>query len=81
MSYLDKTVDEMKGKIMLFHKYLKDAKTEDEVGRYTKRLEEYIRGKLLESFKNGIEVGGKGSAFLRAIGAMADELDLCCPYG
>ena len=59
MTYLDKTMAEMKGKIMLTYEYLKNAATEDEVVRHTDKLEKYIRGKLVQSFKNGIEVGSK----------------------
>ena len=44
---------------MLTYEYLKGAKTEEEVSKYTEKLEEYIGAKILESFKNGIEVGNK----------------------
>ena len=57
MSYLDKTVLEMKEKIMLIYEYLNNAKTEEEVTRQTKKLEELLKEKLIESFKNGIEIG------------------------
>lgn len=59
MGYLNETVSEMKAKIMTVCQYVKNAKTQQEVTRYTDKLEEYIKGKLLESFKNGIEVSNK----------------------
>ena len=59
MTYLDKTVAEMKGKIMVVYGHLKSAQTEEDAGKQMDKLERYIRGKLIESFKNGIELGSK----------------------
>ena len=56
MPYLDKTVYEIKQKITAVCDNVRNAdakKTAEEVDR----IEKLIRGKLTESFKNGIEVG------------------------
>jgi len=57
MSYLDDTILEMKENIMLAFQYLKNARTESEVTEQTQKLEALIKEKLVQSFKNGIEVG------------------------
>ena len=59
MNYLDKTIADMKEKIMLTYQYVKNAKTAEEVSKRMAKLEGYLKEKLLQSFKNGIEVGGK----------------------
>lgn len=67
MSYLDKAVFEMKQKITAVCDNLRIAETDGRTAEEQQRLEEQemdrleklIREKLVESFKNGIEVGRK----------------------
>lgn len=61
MSYLDETIQEIKERIMnSYYWCLRTAKTAEEVGEQMKELESFLKEKLVQSFKNGIEVGKKG---------------------
>ena len=61
MSYLDDTILEIKERIMnSYYWCLRTAKTPEEVGEGMKELESFLKEKLVQSFKNGIEVGKKG---------------------
>jgi len=57
MNYLDETILALKERIMLSFQNLKSAQTEDDVKRQTDAIEQALREKLVESFKNGVEIG------------------------
>ncbi len=59
MSYLDKTVAEMKYQIMNTFQSLRNASTEKQATYHIEKLEKLIKDQLIQSFKNGIEVGKK----------------------
>ena len=59
MNYLDETILALKERIMLSFQNLKAARTEGEVKRQTEAVEQALREKLVESFKNGVDIGRK----------------------
>jgi len=59
MNYLDETILALKERIMLSFQNLKSAQTEADVKRQTDAIEQALREKLVESFKNGVEIGKK----------------------
>ncbi len=59
MSYLDKTVAEMKYQIMNTFQSLRNVSTEKQATYHIDKLEKLIKEQLIQSFKNGIEVGKK----------------------
>ena len=59
MNYLTTTVQEMKEEILTIHKYLKNARNQREAGIQIDKLEKLLISKLLQSFRNGIEIGSK----------------------
>ncbi len=59
MSYLDKTVAEMKYQIMNTFQSLRNASTEKQATYHIGKLEKLIKDQLVQSFKNGIQIGQK----------------------
>lgn len=59
MSYLDKTVAEMKYQIMNTFQSLRNVSTEKQATYHIEKLEKLIKDQLIQSFKNGIELGKK----------------------
>ena len=59
MNYLDETILALKERIMLSFQYLRSAQTEADVKKQTDAIEQALREKLVESFKNGVEIGRK----------------------
>jgi len=59
MSYLDKTVAEMKYQILNTFQSLRNVSTDKQAAYHIEKLEKLIKQELIKSFKNGIEVGKK----------------------